>query len=355
MKEQPLHLIVTHAGSFHADEVMAVALLERFYLLRPTQMSVEETEIHASWIEGQSPPRSGGFFYPDGVEEARTPVVIIRSRDQKLLEQAKAAPHVFTIDVGGVYAPSLLNFDHHQESMKHTWPDGVPYSSTGLIWTWLKERGHLNVLPRMVQDNLESKLIKMLDAHDNGVEKFPLSSFIAGFNRKSSDAQQQGQQFLKAKEVLGEAFDNLRYTLELQFEAEKVVKDAWRKAQQKNELFLQLPRDVDYRDCEGLAREISKNQAKMVILPGQGNRFTIKSIPHEHSFKAKCPCPENWRGKMHFKLFEGQNPVSVHFAHKSGFMCVIEGSRQDAARVAQYIIDHNQLQLEKKKRPSYRP
>lgn len=355
MNIQPIHFIVTHAGSFHADEVMAIALLERFYLLRPTQMSEAETDTHNAWLKGEIQPQGRPYFYHDGVEEARLPVMIIRSRDQQFLEKAKKHSAVFTIDVGGVFNASQLNFDHHQESMTQGWEDGTPYSSTGLIWQWLKQKGHLKTLPASVQKELEDKLIKPLDAHDNGREKLALSSFIASFNRKSSDGLLQGQQFSKAKEVLGEAFDNLRYTLELQFEAEKIVKEAWKRAKRENKLFLQLPRDVDYRDCEGLARDISNNEAQMVILPGQGNRYTIKSISFENSFKSKCPCPAEWRGKMHFQVLKDQNPVKVHFAHKSGFMCVIEGTRQDAERVAQHIIDHNQLQLKIQKTSTFRP
>lgn len=65
--------IITHAGQFHADEILSIALL-----------------------------RVLGFDAP--VERTFTPT-----------EQDLADPQVFVLDVGKRYEPHLGNFDHHQD------------------------------------------------------------------------------------------------------------------------------------------------------------------------------------------------------------------------------------------------
>ncbi len=66
--------VVTHDTAFHADEVIAVALL-----------------------------RQAGFQFE-----------ITRTRDPKILGEAIADNNILVLDVGGVYDPAMLNFDHHQ-------------------------------------------------------------------------------------------------------------------------------------------------------------------------------------------------------------------------------------------------
>ena len=65
--------IITHSGSFHADEVFAVATLKL--------MLGKDFEIE-----------------------------VIRSRDKSDWDSGD-----YVVDVGGVYDPSRQRFDHHQE------------------------------------------------------------------------------------------------------------------------------------------------------------------------------------------------------------------------------------------------
>ena len=78
----------THNGRFHADEIFALAVL---YLI-----------------------------FPD--------LEIVRSRDENVYKKAD-----IIVDVGNVYDPEKLIFDHHQRSFILKRKSGIPYASFGLI------------------------------------------------------------------------------------------------------------------------------------------------------------------------------------------------------------------------------
>lgn len=339
---QSLYSIVTHSGSFHADEIMAVALLERFYLLRPVRVSIDDDfDTQVSWINGSVVPQNSTWS-ADGVEDSRTPVMLMRSRDARLLKEAKASATTFVLDVGGELNEGLLNFDHHQKSMKKTWPDGTPLSSTGLVWLWLKENNHLQLANEIIAE-LEEKIIKPLDAHDNGVAVSPIASHMAGYNRDSEDPAQQNHQFNQAKTLIKDTLENALYSAQMKLEATRVISQQWEKAKKHGDTHVLLSRPLEYKDCAGLLKSISKDQADMIIIPGLGNRFSVISLSKDVAFSIKSPCPSDWRGKSDFHTNIDGKSVMIRFAHKSGFMCVVEGSHKDAQKVARHIIAGNKL------------
>jgi len=130
--------IVTHSGKFHSDEVMAVAMIDLLGL----------------W---------------DGN--------IIRTRDMVII--ANQIGKAFIIDVGGVYNPENLQFDHHQSTFNEYFNDkaeelGIKMSSCGLIYLHLGaelfgpgkaeviEHRHLKFYKFYIQE---------IDANDNGVSE----------------------------------------------------------------------------------------------------------------------------------------------------------------------------------------
>lgn len=87
-----IHSAYTHSGEFHPDDIMSAALLS--------------------------------LIFP-GIEFART-------CDQEELKTAMASQEHIVFDVGGEYSPRLWNFDSKGASI--TRPNGVRYSSFGLLW-----------------------------------------------------------------------------------------------------------------------------------------------------------------------------------------------------------------------------
>jgi len=141
--------IQTHDGKFHLDEVGAISLLTTYY-------NINKYKVH-----------------------------LIRSRDIN--------PETnILVDVGGIYNPSELKFDHHQPNCSETFSDkhSIPMSSLGMVW---KHFGK-NILDMFIQTSVFSssfsdsfndnkkdkkkdelikeiydKLILEIDAHDNGI------------------------------------------------------------------------------------------------------------------------------------------------------------------------------------------
>lgn len=84
-------MYVTHDSAFHADDVLAAAIL-----------------VAAHGVRTQD---------------------IIRTRDPAIIAAAEVA-----FDVGNKHCPNKGQFDHHQRGGAGARPNGVPYSSAGLIW-----------------------------------------------------------------------------------------------------------------------------------------------------------------------------------------------------------------------------
>lgn len=352
---QPLHTLVTHAGTFHSDELMALVLLERHYLQRPVVgVDLSNSELLELLCEGVYPPLRVRKT-ADGLEDARTPHLLVRTRSPEALAAARLNPTTFVIDVGGELDPAALNFDHHQASMKDTWDDGTPYSSTGLVWKWLRAQGHLNELSDGVLDELENALIRPLDAHDNGQAQFHLSMVCEGYNRHTEQGPGQMDQFLKALAFMHEAFDNHLHQAQMKVQSRQVLERAWEVAQNRNERHVVLKEPLAYPDGTGLLVEVSQGQAELLAIPGRGSRYSIISLPIEDRFSIKCPVPEPWRGLMDQTLEIEGKTIQLAFAHKTGFMCVIQGAPEDAHLVAKHIVDHNAMALERPADNSLRP
>ena len=114
--------IATHNGAFHADEVMACAILRR--------------------------------LYPD--------VKIFRTRDKAIYEQCDCV-----VDVGGEYDPDKNRFDHHQGGLDVTIDGSTPLSSVGMVYKkfWRK---FLHSDDEDLCQEFYNNLVREVDAIDNG-------------------------------------------------------------------------------------------------------------------------------------------------------------------------------------------
>tara|TARA_Y100001960_G_scaffold164043_2_gene172273 strand:+ start:15081 stop:16478 length:1398 start_codon:yes stop_codon:yes gene_type:complete len=149
VKKTMSNKVITHSRHFNLDEIAAIALLEIYHL-------------------------------EDNYK-------LIRTRDEKILNQAKKDNNTFVIDVGFEYDDSKLNFDHHQKEMTFIWDNGIPYSSCGLIWKWLKDNNKIDNLNNNQIMKFESKFIRKVDALDNGKGVFPEMHFVTMSNRNHHD------------------------------------------------------------------------------------------------------------------------------------------------------------------------
>ena len=112
----------THDGRFHADEIFALAVLN--------------------------------LKFPD--------LEIVRSRDENIYKSAD-----IIVDVGYVYDPDNLIFDHHQSSFSLKRDSGIPYASFGLVW---KRYGELLCGSSETAEHIDSAIVQAIDADDNGID-----------------------------------------------------------------------------------------------------------------------------------------------------------------------------------------
>ena len=171
--------VVTHSQHFHIDELMAIAMLEHFVFKK------EKYEL-------------------------------IRTRDNAIIRKAQGEKDTFVVDVGYVFDESMRNFDHHQNDNSLCWSDGLPYSSCGLVWKWLKQEGKLKYMkegnlvdmPTDTIDMIEKKLIRKVDMHDNGRSVLSDAIFLILYNRKPDDPKAQDSQFKRALKATKDYFVN---------------------------------------------------------------------------------------------------------------------------------------------------
>jgi uncharacterized UPF0160 family protein len=245
--------VITHDTSFHADEVVAVAMLQL-----------------------------AGFN-----------VDLIRTRNPDLLTSSLADPEIAVIDVGGIYNPDMLNFDHHQDMKLQ--------SSAGLIYNHYKDV----ICPVDAQPYFENFIasIDSIDTNrDNIFATWDLlprgfrnaSGLIGGFNREVTDAEVQLTQFGKALNFASQIIEN---------EIHSAIRKA--KSEAAYEQRIVLPNNV------AVFEEYS----------------SVWKNKKEHLF-AVMPHANGWQINSRDTTL-GQVPENVEncdgfvFRHKSGFMAVV--------------------------------
>lgn len=118
--------LITHNGSFHADDIFACAAISLF------------------------------------LEKKKEHFEVIRTRDEKIIQMGD-----YVFDVGGIYDPNKNRFDHHQPGGAGMRANGIPFSSFGLVW---QKFGAEICNSQEIAEIIELKLIQPIDAEDNGVD-----------------------------------------------------------------------------------------------------------------------------------------------------------------------------------------
>src|SRR6201994_149130 len=158
-------LIATHDGSFHADEVFAIAALALL----------------------------------DGPHE------VIRTRDREA--QARAD---LRIDVGFRYDPATGDFDHHQRELDAVRGNGVRYASFGLIWREFGARVCQG--DQEVADAVDASLVQGVDANDTGqplteslvegTHPLTVNGVVGAFNARWDEVLTPAQERLRFDEAV---------------------------------------------------------------------------------------------------------------------------------------------------------
>ena len=301
--------IYTHGGDFHVDELVAIALLST-------------------------------FVFPD------QPLDIHRTRDKDKLAQAASDKDIFLIDVGLIHDPSRLNFDHHQSDLVKSWEDGLPMSSCGLIWSWLREEGYLSSMEPEECNRMEQDFIRPIDAHDNGLARWPLAPAFRMYNRPGAAHTVIEAQFAQALSFAKDLVVNQCHQAKIDCRTEASLKEAWEQSQSQGDGIVIVHAQLENRTTPSILARVSGYEANLILYPRsasrKNNHWFIRALPDgENSSRNRVSFPVAWRGQNDAVLDLGENDqAQVSFTHKSGFLGLVEGNLSDAYRVARAILSH---------------
>ena len=119
-------LAATHSGKFHADDVLAWALIKEF--LNPN-------------------------------------ATLIRTRDESRIQEAD-----IVFDVGGIFDETTMRFDHHQSTYQGE------FSSAGMVLHFLKNQDHISESLFLA---LKNSMVDYVDDVDNGNDAMKIMAMLS--------------------------------------------------------------------------------------------------------------------------------------------------------------------------------
>lgn len=286
-------VIVTHDGTFHADDVCAVAALL--------------------------------LLHPDAA--------IRRTRDEKTVAQGD-----FVVDVGGVSDAVRNRFDHHQKEGAGVRANKIPYAAFGLVW---KQFGEQITGGKEAAEAIDKKLAQPLDAHDNGIALFPRSQ-TGAYPYQLTDVirilnpswrEDQGEidaRFMEAVSFAQKILLREVETVHAELEGAQKVAKTYRGAADKRLVVL----DANYPWKETLARF---PEPLFVAHPQDGQWFVESARDNPALFVNRKDLPESWAGLRDEELAKITDVSDAVFCHRNRFMAVAR-SREGALALAKLAL-----------------
>ena len=275
-------LIATHDGSFHADEVFAIAAL---------------------MLLGE-------------------PVEVLRTRDRDRLAGAD-----LRVDVGFRYDPSTGDFDHHQREFDGVRANGIRYASFGLIWREFGVRA-CDDDPE-VAEAVDASLVQGVDANDtgqqvteslvDGVHPLTVNGVVGGFNGRWDETLTPEQERLR----FDEAVDLARGILAREVlsaasgrRSARIVQEAIAAATDPR--LIELPVNAPWKQVLVPAAP----DALYIVYPKRQG-FGLEAVPRElGSFENRRDLPEAWAGREGPDLVAVTGVPDALFSHAKRFLAV---------------------------------
>ncbi|PTX52282.1 uncharacterized UPF0160 family protein [Gemmobacter caeni] len=297
--------LITHDGRFHADEVLATAVLTRLF---------PEAEV-------------------------------VRTRDQGLVQDPFSPDIIY--DVGGVYEPARRRFDHHQPGAP-TRPNGDPYSAFGLIWAryaapYLRQIGTDPSLIDRVAASVDESLVRGIDLLDNGrldpaqlgaAADLTLPMLIEDLNPAFDDPSPEAERsgFDAAVRLAATLLENRALSAEATLRADREVRGAidasW------GSPILELPRGAPFG--ETISRS-GADHIRLVVHPRKTDWVVSTVSVTPGSFVRRLDLPEAWAGLEGEALSEASGVGGAVFCHRARFMAVAR-TREGALRMAELAL-----------------
>ena len=291
--------IITHSGSFHADDVFGCAVLAYYF------------------------------------EQKNKRYKIIRTRDEKVIEKGD-----IVLDVGTVYEPKQQRFDHHQQGGAGKRENGIPYASFGLVW---KEYGPLLCTHQDHVEDIDRRLVQPIDAIDNGISisesiecglyDYGIHGIISAYQstwKDSSNSKLQDANFLELVKFFKNIIKREIQRSEDRMELLEIIQNAYDSAGDARII------EIPYHTGIGSIMHVLGDHPEVqYVVARSGKNWKALALRKEAcSFESRTPFPESWAGKRDNEL---QKETGVHdavFCHNALFLAVAE-SKEGAWRLAE--------------------
>src|SRR3989344_3165365 len=291
--------LVTHDGSFHADDIFAAATL-------------------AIMLEKKS-------------EQFE----IIRTRDKEIVEKG-----YYVFDGGGIYDENKNKFDHHQVGGAGE-RNSIPYAAFGLVW---KKYGAEVSGSLEVARLIERKLVMPVDADDNAVNLFTnnfpdilpykLHDVLATFAPSSLEDMSKDEQFLKAytwaKEILEREIKKTKDQIKLT----EIIRGFYKASQDKRLIVIDKPKVSRFEIWDALA----DYPEPLFIVYGDNLDWPVVSMRKDKtSFGNRKDFPKSWGGLDHDELAKITGVADAIFCHKGLFLSAAK-SKEGAIQLAKRAL-----------------
>ena len=296
INEKKIKTLGTHNGKFHADDVMATAIL--------------------NLLLGN--------------------IKVIRTRDESILKK-----------LDFVYDISLGEFDHHQLN-KEIRENNIPYAACGLVW---REFG-LRVIQKFnsefnendiisIFDYVDKNLIQGIDATDNGIDikteikVTSISDIVQSFNPTWDSSDSKDEAFEEATLYAIEVIKRIISKQVSVIKARIIVNEAFQN-RNINEIMV-LKNGCPW--LEQLLKIDINNEVLFVISPDDDNaEYKIQTVKKTaDTFAARKDILESIRGKSSEEINSIIKIEDAIFCHKAGFIASTK-SIESALKIAKLSI-----------------
>ncbi len=291
-------IIATHDGVFHSDDVFAVAALLAM------------------------------------LDAAPVVSAIIRTRDGDEIRKAD-----FVVDVGGNYNAERNRFDHHQIGGAGKRPNGIPFSSFGLVW----QKFGANIAgSAAVAAIVDKKLVAPTDARDCGVdlfekkfkdaEPYDIDEFVHNLRPTwQEDASIIDTQFLEAVAFARKVLEREVAHAKASVAAEAILRKIYDEAPDKRIIIL----GAFYSYERTLA---AFPEPLFVVYPRQDGSWAAKAVRDDtSSFKNRKDFPESWAGLRDAEFAKITGVPDAIFCHTGRFMAVAR-TKEGATALAKLAL-----------------
>ena len=268
--------VATHSGPFHADDVLAWGLIRAFVAADAT---------------------------------------LVRTRDPKILAGAD-----IVFDVGGIFDPDTMRFDHHQSSYTGA------RSSAGMVVDWLADTGRVT---QGLADVLRTRAADYVDDVDNGRRETDptvpcFATMVEAHNRGAESLDAFDAQFRLAGDMATVWVKGMAAGHAEEEAARAVIGSAMKDAEDRGSNVIVLETYVRWKPAYFEAGG-ETHPTDFVAHPGPDGSWRALAIPPvAGSFAQKCPLPEAWAGLVDGELVAASGVPGARFCHKNRFILVCD-------------------------------